>query len=56
MNILKRKRVWFNIITGALAVVNAMSGTLIPNEISAVIIASGNIVISAFDLKGEKVE
>ena len=53
MRTLKSKTVWFNIITGALAVVNAMSGTLIPNEIAAVVIAAGNIIIKATGLTKE---
>lgn len=50
----KSKTVWFNIITGALTVVSALSGNIIPTEISAIVIAGGNLIIKAFKLsKGE---
>lgn len=50
----KSKTVWFNIITGTLTVVSALSGNIIPVEISSVVIAGGNLIIKAFNLsRGE---
>lgn len=46
----KSKTMWFNLITGALTVVDALSGNVIPREISGVIIAGGNLIIKAFQL------
>jgi hypothetical protein len=40
----KSKTVWFNIVTGALAIVNAYSQT-IPNQYSAIIVGVGNIIL-----------
>jgi hypothetical protein len=41
----KSKTVWFNVITGVLAVVNELSGKVVPTETAATIIAIGNVIL-----------
>nr|WAE43531.1 MAG: hypothetical protein [Microviridae sp.] len=47
---MKSKTIWFNIITAALAVVNSLSGTVIPQEIAIGILAIGNVIIKIFTM------
>ena len=42
---LKSKTMWFNLITGILAVANALGGQVIPTEVAALIVAAGNIIL-----------
>jgi hypothetical protein len=41
---LKSKTVWFNIVGAAVAVVSSLSGNILPADVSAIIIAIGNII------------
>lgn len=49
--ILKKKRVWFNVLSAAATVVSSMSGHPIPVEVAAVTIGVINVLITAFNLK-----
>lgn len=49
--ILKKKRVWFNVLSAAATVVASMSGHPIPADIAAVTIGVINVIITAFNLK-----
>ncbi|QXP08528.1 MAG: hypothetical protein [Arizlama microvirus] len=49
--ILKKKRVWFNVLSAATTIVAGLSGHPIPAEIAAVSIGVINVIITAFNLK-----
>lgn len=55
----KSRTVWFNIITGAVAVVSALQGKVVPVEAAGYILAIGNIFLriltnEGLEEKGEK--
>jgi hypothetical protein len=43
--LLKSKVFWFNLVTGGLAIVNALNGSLIPTGAAAAIVTIGNIAL-----------
>jgi hypothetical protein len=43
--LLKSKTFWFNVVSGALTVVNGAQGEIIPTETAVKIIAVGNIIL-----------
>lgn len=49
--ILKKKRVWFNVLSAAATILASMSGHPIPAEIAAGAIGVINVLITAFNLK-----
>jgi hypothetical protein len=50
---LKSKTMWFNVLTGILAVTNALQGqdSVVSPEISALIIAVGNVILRVLTTK-----
>ena len=51
---MKTKALWFNILTVTLSIVNALTGTVIPSDVSIAVIGLGNIIIQLFKLKEDK--
>jgi hypothetical protein len=43
LGLLKSKTFWFNVVAGSIAIVNALSGQWIPNEMAITIVALLNI-------------
>jgi hypothetical protein len=42
---IKSKTLWFNIITGTLAIVNELQGKVIPTDVSLIVITLGNLIL-----------
>jgi len=51
MKLLKSRTFWFNAITGAITVIDALNGKVIPVEISGVVVAIGNVVLRLLTTK-----
>jgi len=51
MKLLKSRTFWFNAITGAITVIDALNGKVIPVEISGVVVAIGNVVLRLLTIK-----
>jgi hypothetical protein len=45
MKLLKSKTFWFNLVTGAVTIADALNGRVIPVEVSGAVIAVGNIIL-----------
>jgi hypothetical protein len=39
------KTIWFNIVSGAVVIVNELSGKVIPNEAAALVVVVGNTIL-----------
>jgi hypothetical protein len=51
MKLLKSRTFWFNAITGAITVIDALNGKVIPVEISGAVVAIGNVVLRLLTTK-----
>jgi hypothetical protein len=51
MKLLKSRTFWFNAITGAITVIDALNGKVIPVEISGAVVAIGNVVLRLLTIK-----
>jgi hypothetical protein len=48
---IKSRTLWFNVITGALAIVNELQGKVIPTDVSLIVITLGNLILRVLTTK-----
>jgi hypothetical protein len=51
LGLLKSRVFWFNAVTGTISVVDALTGKLIPTEVSGTIIMIGNVILRLITTK-----